>query len=203
MSRYTGSVNRRSRRLQFSLLENNKEFSKGKKRRTIPGQHGDKRQRKSASEYKTQITEKQKIAYMYGLSDRQLRRFVLLARKMPGSNALNLLLLLESRLDNLVYRMGFAPTRRAARQLVSHGHVLVNDQKVDVPSFIVRVGAKIAICQASLNLPIVNVSNNQIPDFVNVHKEQKNGTYTRYPQREELNQELKETFVVEYYNRII
>lgn len=204
MSRYTGSVNRKSRRLGFSLLENNKEFSKGKKRTTVPGQHGDVRS-KTPSEYKLQITEKQKLAYMYGLTDKQLRRFMLMARKMKGSTPVMLLCLLESRLDNLVYRMNFAPTRRAARQLVNHGHVLVNGQKIDIPSFIVDVGATISIKDSKKQLPIVNAPNTQLTQaaFVRVDQQKKEGKFERLPEPTELNSEIKASFVVEYYNRLI
>jgi small subunit ribosomal protein S4 len=154
MSRYTGSINRKSRRLGFSLLENNKEFSKGKKRTYAPGQHGQRRSK--PSEYKLQLVEKQKAALMYGLNDRQFKRFIGIARKMEGSNAANLMNLLESRIDSLVYRMGFAPTRRAARQLVNHGHVRVNGKKISIPSYIVNLGSEISIKEVSKALPVVN-----------------------------------------------
>ncbi|MDR2847372.1 MAG: 30S ribosomal protein S4 [Mycoplasmataceae bacterium] len=204
MSRYTGSINRKSRRLKFSLLENNKEFSKGKKRTTVPGQHGGARA-KTPSEYKLQLTEKQKVALMYGLNDTQMKRFILMARKMKGSNSLNLLILLESRIDNLVYRMGFAPTRRASRQLVTHGHVLVNGKKISIPSFIVDVNSEITIKEKSKKLPVVNAidANATRIAFVTVDVSNKSGKYIRLPERSELNPELKESFVIEYYNRII
>ena len=128
MSRYTGSINRKSRRYGFSLLENNKEFSKGKKRTYAPGAHGANKRKLSG--YAEQLQEKQKLQFMYGMNDRQFRRLFVVAKKMKGSNAMNLLIVLESRIDNLVFRMGFAPTRRAARQLVNHGHITVNGKKV-------------------------------------------------------------------------
>jgi small subunit ribosomal protein S4 len=204
MSRYTGSINRKSRRLKFSILENNKEFSKGKKRTTVPGQHGAARA-KTPSEYKLQLTEKQKVALMYGLNDAQMKRFVLMARKLKGSNSLNLLILLESRIDNLVYRMGFAPTRRAARQLVNHGHVKVNGKKISIPSFIVDVNSEISIKDKSKQLPVVNAVDQKaaLAAFVIVDPSNKTGKYARIPERSELNNEIKESFVIEYYNRII
>ncbi|MDR2557537.1 MAG: 30S ribosomal protein S4, partial [Mycoplasmataceae bacterium] len=189
MSRYTGSIFRKSRRLQFSLLENNKEFTKpnSKKRQTPPGQHGANRA-KQPSEYKLQISEKQKLALMYGLNDAQLKRFTLLARKMKGSNSQNLLNLLESRVDNLVYRMGFAPTRRASRQLVNHGHVRVDGKKVTIPSLIVPIGAIITIRDASKNLGVVNANKNlDLVGFVEVDSKNKSGKYLRFPERNELN----------------
>jgi small subunit ribosomal protein S4 len=196
MSRYTGSINRKARRLGFSILENNKEFLKGKKRTTAPGQHGAAQ--KKLSGYGEQLAEKQKLAYMYGMNDRQFRRLFSIAKKMKGSNALNLLIVLESRLDNLVYRMGFAPTRRAARQLVNHGHVLVNGKKIDIPSAIIGVGSEIAIKDKSKKLNIVNFDEKiSTLAFVEADQATKIGKYLRFPERTELNQEINETYVVE------
>jgi small subunit ribosomal protein S4 len=196
MSRYTGSINRRARRLGFSILETNKEFLKGKKRTSAPGQHGAAQ--KKLSGYGEQLAEKQKLAYMYGMNDRQFRRLFSIAKKMKGSNALNLLIVLESRLDNLVYRMGFAPTRRAARQLVNHGHVLVNGKKVDIPSAIISVGSEIAIKDKSKKLNIVNFDEKiSTLAFVEADQATKTGKYLRFPERTELNQEINETYVVE------
>jgi small subunit ribosomal protein S4 len=196
MSRYTGSINRKARRLGFSILETNKEFLKGKKRTSAPGQHGAAQ--KKLSGYGEQLAEKQKLAYMYGMNDRQFRRLFSIAKKMKGSNALNLLIVLESRLDNLVYRMGFAPTRRAARQLVNHGHVLVNGKKVDIPSAIISVGSEIAIKDKSKKLNIVNFDEKiSTLAFVEADQATKTGKYLRFPERTELNQEINETYVVE------
>ena len=202
MSRYLGSINRKSRRLGFSLLENNKEFIKGKKRNYAPGQHGQNKRKLSG--YGEQLQEKQKLQFMYGMNDRQFRRLFKIAKGMKGSNTLNLLIVLESRLDNLVYRMGFAPTRRAARQLVNHGHVLLNSQKCTIPSTIAKVGSLISIKEKSLNLPIVKNNEMVKPlDFVKVDNIKKIGEYVRFPKREELNQDIKETYVVEWYNRLV
>jgi small subunit ribosomal protein S4 len=154
MSRYLGSINRKSRRLGFSILETNKEFLKGKKRTYAPGQHGQANRKLSG--YGEQLAEKQKLALMYGMNDRQFRRLFTIAKKMKGSTALNLLIVLESRLDNLVYRMGFAPTRRAARQLVTHGHILVNGKKNDIASCVIPLNTEISIKEKSRKLPVVN-----------------------------------------------
>ncbi|GMO15707.1 MAG: 30S ribosomal protein S4 [Mycoplasmoidaceae bacterium] len=201
--RYTGSINRKSRRLGFSLLENDKEFSKGKKRTYAPGQHGNKRAR--LSEYKLQLTEKQKAALMYGLNDAQLKRFVNIAIKMPGSSTENLINLLESRLDNLVYRMGFAPTRRGSRQLVTHGHIILNGKKLSIPSYICKPGDKISVKEISKKLALVNTAKEGVAPiaFVKVDSASKTGTYVRLPLREELNQNLKESYIIEYYNRLM
>lgn len=202
MSRYTGSINRKSRRLHFSILENNKEFLKGKKREYAPGQHG--MANKKLSGYGQQQAEKQKLAYMYGLNNRQFQRIFRIAKQMQGSTSLNLLIVLESRLDNLVYRMNFAPTRRAARQLVNHGHVLVNGKKCDIPSVIINVGDAITIKEKSRNLPIVKANmENQTLKFVNVDKANFSGKYVRFPERQELNPDINETYVVEWFSRIV
>lgn len=202
MSRYTGSINRKSRRLHFSILENNKEFLKGKKREYAPGQHG--MANKKLSGYGQQQAEKQKLAYMYGLNNRQFQRIFRVAKQMQGSTSLNLLIVLESRLDNLVYRMNFAPTRRAARQLVNHGHVLVNGKKCDIPSIIINVGDTITIKEKSRNLPIVKANmENQTLKFVNVDTASFSGKYVRFPERQELNPDINETYVVEWFSRIV
>ncbi len=202
MSRYTGSINRKSRRLHFSILENNKEFLKGKKREYAPGQHG--MANKKLSGYGQQQAEKQKLAYMYGLNNRQFQRIFKVAKKMQGSTSLNLLIVLESRLDNLVYRMNFAPTRRAARQLVNHGHILVNGKKCDIPSIVIRVGDTITVKEKSRALPIVKASfENATLSFVNVDKSAFSGKYVRFPERQELNPDINETYVVEWFSRIV
>ena len=202
MSRYTGSINRKSRRLHFSILENNKEFLKGKKREYAPGQHGVSNNKLSG--YGQQQAEKQKLAYMYGLNNRQFQRIFKVAKKMKGSTSLNLLIALESRLDNLVYRMNFAPTRRAARQLVNHGHILVNNKKCDIPSIIIQVGDTITIKEKSRTLPIVKASiENATLGFVKVDKTIFSGKYVRFPERQELNHDINETYVVEWFSRIV
>jgi small subunit ribosomal protein S4 len=196
MSRYTGSINRKARRLGFSILENNKEFLKGKKRTYAPGQHGQANRKLSG--YGEQLAEKQKLALMYGMNDRQFRRLFTIAKKMKGSTSLNLLIVLESRLDNLVYRMGFAPTRRGARQLVTHGHVLFNGKKCDITSTIIPVGSTVSIKEKSKKLPLINpVEPLGTLAFVEVDNVNKSGKYLRYPERNELNQEINETYVVE------
>lgn len=200
--RYTGSINRKSRRLGFSILETNKEFLKGKKRTYAPGQHGQANRKLSG--YGEQLAEKQKLALMYGMNDRQFRRLFTIAKKMKGSTALNLLIVLESRLDNLVYRMGFAPTRRAARQLVTHGHVLVNNKKVDIASNVIPLNSEISIKEKSKKLPVVNWDEKpKTLAFVEVDSTIKVGKYIRYPERNELNQDINETYVVEWYNRLV
>lgn len=200
MARYTGPVWKQSRRLGFSILETGEEL---KKRAYAPGQHGPTK-RVKLSNYGTQLREKQRIRNYYGLNERQFKNTYLKATKMEGVTGSNFLFLLESRLDNLVYRMGFATTRRQARQLVNHGHILVNGKKVDIPSYICKPGTVIEFKEASRNLKVVNealeATLNTVA-FVEVDKDNKKGNYVRLPERSELNQEVNELLVVEYYNR--
>lgn len=201
MARDTGPVWRISRRLNFSILETGKELNK---RPYIPGQHGSASKRIKLSNYGLQQAEKQKIRNLYGLNEKQFYNTYLRAVKMQGVTGTNLLILLESRLDNLVYRMGFARTRRGARQLVNHGHILVNGKKVDIPSARILPGATIEVKEASRNMASIAdalEANVSFKDFVEVDKENKKGKFVRLPERKELNQEVKELLVVEFYSR--
>lgn len=202
MSRYTGSIYKKSRRLGFSLLENNKEFNSGKKRTYGPGQHGNKKVK--LSNYGQQLVEKQKLMFLYGLNDRQFRRLYRVALGRPGVLTLNLLQVLESRLDSLVYRAGFAPTRRAARQLVNHSHVLVNNKKANIPSALVEVGSTIALKAKSLEIPLIKNTLNKPADFIElIDKEKKVAKLARLPERNELPADVNEAYVVEWYNRLM
>ena len=202
MSRNTGSVWKKSRRLGFSVLETGEELTR---RNTIPGQHGNAR-RPKLTNYGIQLQEKQRIRHTYQLSEKQSYNTYLKASKKAGSAGENFLVMLESRLDNIVYRMGFARTRRASRQLVNHGHVLVDGKKVDIPSFQVKPGQVIEIRERAKNLSVINEALEAATatvDFVEVNKDAKKGTYVRYPERKELftAQEINELLVVEFYNR--
>lgn len=200
MARYTGPVWKKSRRLSFSVLETGEEL---KKRAYAPGQHGPTK-RVKLSNYGTQLREKQRIRNMYGLNERQFKNTYLRATKMEGVAGSNFLFLLESRLDNLVYRLGFATTRRQARQLVNHGHILVDGKKVDIPSFTVKPGQTIEVKEGSRNLTVINEALEatlNTPAFVEVDKENKKGKYVRLPERNEINTEVNELLVVEFYNR--
>lgn len=202
MSRNTGSVWKKSRRLGFSVLETGEELTR---RNTIPGQHGNAR-RPKLTNYGIQLQEKQRIRHTYQLSEKQFYNTYLKASKKAGSAGENFLVMLESRLDNIVYRMGFARTRRASRQLVNHGHVLVDGKKVDIPSFQVKPGQVIEIRERAKNLSVINdalEAATATVDFVEVNKDAKKGTYVRYPERKELftAQEINELLVVEFYNR--
>ena len=199
MSRYTGPQWKISRRLGFSTLENGKELNR---RPYAPGQHGQKR--KKPTEYGLQLAEKQKVRHMYGVNEKQLHNTFKRAGKMSGIHGYNFFCLLEQRLDNVVYRLGFAPTRRAARQLVNHGHFLVNGVKTDIPSYTVKVGDVVEVKEKSKNLAIIKASlENRVhtPAFVEVDETKMSGKFTRLPERSELNQEVNESLIVEYYNR--
>ncbi len=199
MSRYTGSTYRKSRRLGFSILENGKELSR---RPYAPGQHGNGRRK--ISDYGIQLQEKQKVRFMYGINEKQFRKIFDEAGKMKGVHGENFLKLLESRLDNLTYRLGFATTRKGARQLVNHGHITVNGRKVDIPSYRCKPGDVIAIKEQSKNHPVVKASleaiNNRV-EFVTYDENKMAGTYVRYPERSELNADVNESLIVEFYNR--
>lgn len=190
---------KRSRHLGFSILETGDEL---KKRPYGPGQHGQDRKRKS-SEYGLQLLEKQKLRSLYGVSERQFRRLFLIAKKDPTVTGLAFFRILESRLDNLVFRMGFARSRAAARQLVAHGHVLVNGKKVDVPSYLCSVNDVISFKEDS-PLKCVKESLDSRPasvGYVKVDAEKFQGTFLREPERNELAQEINEAQIIEYYNR--
>ena len=198
--RYTGSDWKRSRRIGFSTLETGKELSK---RPYGPGQHGANRKKK-LSEYGKQLVEKQKLRQMYGVNERQFRRLFMIALASKGVTGEEFMKLLESRLDNLVFRMGFARTRRGARQLVNHGHIEVNGKKVDVASYLCQVGDVISVKESSKDLKVIKESLESVATkygWVEVDAEKKSGKYIREVERKELTQEIAESQIVEYYNR--
>lgn len=220
MSRYLGSVNKKARRYGFSILETGKEFAKGKKRTYAPGQHGKRRIK--LSNYGQQVQEKQKVRFMYGLTERQFRNTYKKSQKMEGIAGTNFLILLESRLDNIVYRMGLAVTRQAARQMVNHGHILVNGKKNDIPSFTCKIGDEISIKESHVktgqekqndsveptkrkktnftkNVKMLESLKSQAKtlEFVKFDKAKLKGTYVRHPERSELNQEINDALIVE------
>ena len=202
MSRNTGSTWKKSRRLGFSILETGEELTR---RNYVPGQHGQGRRAKLTN-YGIQLQEKQRIRHTYQLSEKQFYNTYVKASRRPGVVGENFLVMLESRLDNLVYRMGFATTRRGARQLVNHGHILVNGKKVDIPSYQVKPGTVIEVKETSKNLKVINEAleaSLATVAFVEVDKDAKKGTYVRVPERNELftAQEINELLVVEFYNR--
>ena len=199
--RYTGSSWKKSRRLGFSILETQKELAK---RPYGPGQHGAPGRKKKNSEYGKQLIEKQKLREMYGVNERQFRRLFMIALKSEEVTGFAFMKLLESRLDNLVYRMGFARTRRGARQLVNHGHIEVNGKKVDIPSALLSVGDVVSVREGSRGLKVIKESlesQNAKVGYVEVDAEKMSGKFIRQPNREELPRDIAESQIVEYYNR--
>ena len=200
MSRYTGPSWKISRRLGFSTLETGVEL---KKRNYAPGKAPTDK-RKKLTEYGKQLAEKQKLREMYGVNERQFQRLFMIASNSNEVTGLAFMRILESRLDNLVYRMGFARTRRAARQLVNHGHILVNGKKVDIPSYLCSVNDVIAVKESSRELKVINESLESmamVVPYVTVDKAKKEGTFLREPERKELAQDIQEAQIVEFYNR--
>jgi len=208
MARYRGPREKLERRLGVDLGLKGERRLSGKsaleRRPYPPGQHGQRRAK--ISEYGMQLREKQKAKFMYGVSEKQFRRLFKEAARRDGNTGEVLIQLLEQRLDNVVYRMGFATTRAFARQLVNHGHVLVDGKRVDIPSYRVKPGQKIEIKEKSKNNPQIQRSielTNQtgIVDWVDVDKEKVFGIFTRIPEREEVKIPVEERFIVELYSK--
>lgn len=208
MARYRGPVEKLERRLGVSLALKGERRLAGKsaldKRPYAPGQHGQRRAK--ISEYGLQLREKQKAKFMYGVSEKQFRRIFDEAARKDGNTGINLVLLIERRLDNVVYRMGFATTRRFARQLVTHGHILVNGKRVDIPSYVVRAGDKVEVCEKAKNNPQVKRSleltaQTGIVPWVDVERDKAMGIFTRIPEREEVVIPVEERLIVELYSK--
>lgn len=208
MARYRGPVEKVERRLNADLGLKGERRLAGKsaleKRPYAPGQHGQRRAK--ISEYGLQLREKQKAKYIYGISEKQFAKYFKEAARRSGNTGSNLIVMLEQRLDNVVYRMGFATTRRFARQLTTHGHILVDGQKVDIPSYLVRPGQKVEIREKSKNNPqivrAIELTNQTgMVDWVDVEKEKLFGIFSRLPQREEVVIPVEERLVVELYSK--
>lgn len=201
MARYTGPASRKSRRVRTDLVGGDKAFER---RPYPPGQHG--RARIKESEYLLQLQEKQKARYSYGVMERQFRRYYQEASSRPGKTGELLLILLETRLDNVVYRAGLARTRRQARQLVSHGHFVVNGKKVDVPSFRVSQYDIIDIREKSLNMLPFQVAretqgDRNVPGWLQVVGERMRVLVHQLPIREQIDVPLQEQLIVEFYSK--
>lgn len=170
-----------------------------------PGQHGQTRRRR-LSNYGVQLREKQKIKSMYGLLEKQFRNYFTKAENMSGETGTNLLQMLESRLDNIVYRISFAPTRPAARQLVNHGHFLVNDKRVNIPSYILKSGDKIQVREKSKKMDLILDSMKRIKGdidlpWLELDKGKMQGSFLGMPERDQIDQTIKEQLVVELYSK--
>ncbi len=208
MARYRGPVEKIERRFGVSLNLKGERRLAGKsaleKRPYGPGQHGQRR--KKVSEYGLQLNEKQKAKFMYGVSEKQFRAMFVEAKRRDGNTGTNLITLIESRLDNVVYRMGFASTRRFARQLVTHGHILVDGKKLDIPSYNVRAGQKIEVRESSKkNVQVVRAieltNQTGLAPWVDIDAEKVFGIFTRLPEREEVVIPVEERLIVELYSK--
>jgi small subunit ribosomal protein S4 len=203
MARYTGPKAKISRRFGVPIFGPAKSLER---KNYPPGMHGPKGSRRKQSEYSVALAEKQKLRYQYGLLERQFRRYFQTARNRRGVTGETLLQLLETRLDNVVYRLGFANSRNAARQMVSHGHVSVNGRKVNVSSFTLRPGDEVTIKDkpgsrrlAARNLELTQIA--PIPDWLSVDKEGFSGKVARIPTRDEIAPIVNEQLIVELYSR--
>lgn len=199
MSRYTGPTWKVSRRLGYSISDTGVEL---KKRPYAPGQHG--KHRSKMSEYGVQLQEKQRVRFTYGVSEKQFKKIFDLSAKMKGKRGDNFLVLLETRLDNLVYRLGFAKTRKQARQLVCHGHITVDGKKLDIPSYLVKPGQEISLKESSRSLLVVKDSlsyRNNLKDYLSLNEDTLVGKLERMPERNEFLQDIQENLIVEFYNR--
>jgi small subunit ribosomal protein S4 len=209
LARYTGSVCRQCRR------ENLKLFLKGERcytdkcsferRSYAPGMHGQARMRKP-SDYSIQLREKQKVRRIYGMLEGQFRRYFKISERKKGITGENLLIMLERRLDNVIFRLGFASSRRQSRQLVKHNHILVNGKKVNIPSFIVSVGDSISIVERSKNNILIKdsletIARRGVPSWMELEADKFSGTIKAMPNREEITMPIQEQLIVELYSK--
>ncbi len=201
MARYTGPTTKIARKFGEPIYGPDKFFEK---RNYPPGQHGLAKKRKKSSEYGTQLKEKQKVKYTYGLLERQFSNLYEKARKMKGrTTGENLIVLLESRLDNLVYRMGIAPSRAAARQLVSHCHIVLNGEVCNIPSTIVKPGEVVGVRERSKSLEVIQ---NAVPEvskysWIEWNSAELSGKYLNEPERTEIPETINEQLIVELYSK--
>jgi len=208
VARYTGSVCRLCRREGLKLFLKGERCYTDKcaieRRNYPPGQHGQGRVR--FSEFAIRLREKQKVKRIYGVAERQFERYFEMAERMPGVTGENLLMLLERRLDNVVYRMGFAVSRAQARQLVRHGHIEVDGKVVDLPSYLVSVGQEVRVAERSRNKKVIQEAlelsqRRGTPHWLSVDREQMRGVFSALPARSDLTMPISEKLIVEYYSR--
>ena len=200
MARYIGPTTKIARKFGEPIFGADKDFEK---RNYPPGQHGLARKRKKSSEYGTQLKEKQKVKYTYGLLERQFRNLYEKASRMKGQKGENLIFLLESRLDNIVYRLGIAPTRAAARQLVTHCHITLDGEVCNIPSALVRPGSTIAVRERSKSLEVITASVASAPKYswLEFDRNTLTGKYLNVPVREEIPENINEQLIVELYSK--
>ncbi|HFB62410.1 MAG TPA: 30S ribosomal protein S4 [Bacteroidetes bacterium] len=201
MARYIGPKSKIARKFGEPIFGADKYLEK---KNYAPGQHGQTRRRKKQSEYGTQLQEKQKAKYTYGILEKQFRNLFHKASRRKGITGENLLKLAEARLDNTVFRLGIAPTRAAARQLVSHRHIMVNGHVVNIPSYSLRAGDVVGVREKSKNLEVITESlaaNNKSFSWLEWDAEKMEGKFLNYPERDEIPENIKENLIVELYSK--
>ncbi|WP_046745084.1 30S ribosomal protein S4 [Kordia zhangzhouensis] len=201
MARYTGPKTKIARKFGEAIFGDDKSFEK---RNYPPGQHGNNRRRGKKSEYAIQLQEKQKAKYTYGILERQFRNLFKKANSSKGITGEVLLQLCESRLDNVVYRMGIAPTRSGARQLVSHRHITVNGELVNIPSYTLKAGDVVGVREKSKSLDVIERSltnSSNVYEWITWNGDKKEGTYVSVPERLQIPENIKEQLIVELYSK--
>lgn len=201
MARYTGPKTKIARKFGEAIFGDDKSFEK---RNYPPGQHGNTRRRGKKSEYAVQLQEKQKAKYTYGVLENQFRNMFEKATRATGITGVVLLQLCESRLDNVVFRMGIAPSRRAARQLVSHRHITVNGELVNIPSYQLKAGDEVAVREKSKSLDVVQDSlanSSNVYEWITWNNDTKKGTFVSVPERVQIPENINEQFIVELYSK--
>ncbi|WP_029035487.1 30S ribosomal protein S4 [Salinimicrobium terrae] len=201
MARYTGPKTKIARKFGEAIFGDDKSFEK---RNYPPGQHGNNRRRGKKSEYAVQLMEKQKAKYTYGILERQFRNMFEKATRAQGITGEVLLQLCESRLDNVVYRMGISPSRRGARQLVSHRHITVNGELVNIPSYQLKAGDVVGVREKSKSLTAIQDSlanSSSVYEWITFNNETKQGTFVSVPGRVQIPENINEQFIVELYSK--
>jgi small subunit ribosomal protein S4 len=201
MARYTGPKTKIARKFGEAIFGEDKAFEK---RNYPPGQHGLAKRRGKKSEYAVQLMEKQKAKYTYGILEKQFRNLFEKASASKGVTGEILLQLCEARLDNVVYRMGVAPSRRAARQIVGHRHITVNGEIVNIPSYHLKPGDKVAVREKSKSVEAINSSlanASKVYEWITWNNDTKEGTFVAVPQRLQIPENIKEQLIVELYNK--
>ncbi len=201
MARYTGPKTKIARKFGEAIFGDDKSFEK---RNYPPGQHGNNRRRGKKSEYAVQLMEKQKAKYTYGILERQFRNLFTKASRSKGVTGEVLLQLCESRLDNVVYRLGISPSRRGARQLVSHRHITVNGGVVNIPSYQLKPGDVVGVREKSKSLQVIDealANNSSVYEWISWNGEKKEGTFVSVPERMQIPENIKEQLIVELYSK--
>ena len=201
MARYTGPKSKIARKFGEAIFGDDKSFEK---KNYPPGQHGNNRRRGKKSEYAVQLMEKQKAKYTYGILEKQFRNIFANAKRKEGVTGEILLQLCECRLDNVVYRMGIAPSRRGARQLVSHRHITVNGELVNIPSYTLKAGDVVGVREKSKSLQVIGDSldaQSNVYEWITWNSEKKEGTYVAVPERLQIPENIKEQLMVELYSK--